>query len=147
MRASCIVVAAMCVVPVICVPLSAKALQETTAGSAQASPSPQEIRQQLEQIKKGRTVPISAATGTNESSGSTELRFENTSPFPLIVLVVGPITQRIELGVEGMQSVPVDPGEYEIAVTVVGRPIPPFYGKQTVTPNLSFRHKFVIPAI
>jgi len=108
--------------------------------------SPAQIKQELEKIKKGRTVAIYAATGSDEPDGTTELRVDNPSPFSMIVFVVGPTTERIELEPQRMQTLTVDPGDYEIAVRVVGRDVPPFYGKQTIIANMQFRHQFVIPA-
>jgi hypothetical protein len=118
------------------------------AAPAVAGPPPaSDIKQALEQIKKSRTLEISPATGTDDSGGMTLLSVENASAFTIVVLIVGPTTQRLEVRPEGIQALVVDPGEYEIAVTAVGRDVPPFYGKQTIVANRRFRHKFVIPAV
>ena len=109
--------------------------------------SPDKIKQDLEKIKKGRTLALIPAQGSDDSGGETVIRFDNTSPFDLIVLLVGPTTERVELGPDRMHSLTIEPGKYEIAVTVVGRNLPPFYGRQTVEPKLRFLHKFVIPAV
>jgi hypothetical protein len=110
-------------------------------------PSPAEIKQELEKIKKGRTFGLAPAGGTDDSGGATLLRLDNASPFDLVVLVVGPVTQRIELGPDRMRTLAVVPGDYEIAVTAVGRDVPPFYGKQKIVENMLFRQKFIIPGV
>jgi hypothetical protein len=117
------------------------------AAVAPAPATPAEIKQELEKIKKSRTLGIIPSVGTDDSGGTTVLRVDNTSAFTLVVLIVGPTTLRLELGPEGTQTLAVDPGDYEIAVTVVGRNLPPFYGKQTIVANMRFRHQFVIPAV
>ena len=109
--------------------------------------TPEAIKAELEKIKKSRTLGIIPSIGTDDGGGTTVLRVDNTSPFNLIVLIVGPTTERVELGPEGTQTLIVEPGEYELAATVAGRNIPPFYGKQTIVANLRFRHQFVIPAV
>jgi hypothetical protein len=118
---------------------------QTPAASATA-PSADEIRQELEAIKKLRTLPILPAAGTDDAGGATILRIDNTSAFPIAVLIVGPATERIELPSGGVRTLRVPPGEYEIAVKAVGRDLPPLYGTQTITPKLRFRHQFAIPA-
>jgi hypothetical protein len=112
---------------------------------AAAAPSPAQIKLELEKIKKGRTLALMPADGMEDTDGATVLRVDNTSPFNLVVLLVGPTTQRIEMGPERMQTLTIEPGDYEIAVTVVGRDLPPFYGTQRIVANMRFRHKFVIP--
>lgn len=109
------------------------------------APSPAQIKQELEKIKKGRTLALIPATGTDDSGGATILRFDNPSSFNLIVLLVGPTTQRVELGPDHMQVLTIEPGAYEIAVSVVGRDFPPFYGTQRIMRRMRFVHKFVIP--
>ena len=115
---------------------------------AAAQDSPERIKQELEKIKKGRTLAIAPAQGIDGAGADAEttLRFDNTSPFTLVVLLVGPTTERIELGPERMQTVTLAPGNYEIAMTVTGRSLPPFYGKQAIEANMNFRLRFVIPA-
>ena len=118
------------------------------AAAAQApSTSPAEIRQELEQIKKGRTLAIPQAPGTDNAGGATLLRVDNPSPFRLVVLIVGPTTERIEIEADRMQTLTIEPGDYEIAVRVVGRDVPPFYGRQKFEPNRIFRQKFIVPTI
>ena len=121
------------------------------AAAAPAAPvvvkTPAEIKQELEKIKKTRTWGIIPSVGTDDSGGMTLLRVDNTSAFTLIVLIVGPTIERIELGPEGTQTLDIEPGQYEIAVTAVGRNIPSFYGTQRVVANMRFRHQFVVPAI
>ena len=111
-----------------------------------AAPSAEEIKKDLETIKKGRTLVIQPAPGTDDSSGATQLRIDNTSSFKMIVLIVGPTTQRVELDGERMQTLAVEPGDYEIAVSIVGRiSVPPFYGKQKIEPKKFFIQRFVVP--
>jgi len=114
---------------------------------AAAAPAPAQIKLELEKIKEGRTLALMPADGMEDTDGATVLRVDNTSPFSLVVLLVGPTTQRIELGPERMQTLTIEPGDYEIAVTAVGRDLPPFYGRQKIVANMRFRHKFVIPAL
>ena len=128
------------------VPMPGVSAQQPDPAAVAAAPTPAEIKQELEKIKKGRTLGIIPAGGTDDSGGATLLRVDNTSAFPLIVLIVGPTTLRVELGPEGMQTLTVEPGAYEIAVTVVGRDLPPFYGTQRIIANMRFRHQFVVPA-
>ncbi len=130
------------------VSLSSASAQQPPGPVAAAAPvSPEAIKQELEKIKKGRTLGIIPSVGTDESDRMTVLRLDNASPFQLVVLLVGPLVQRIELGPEGTQSLTVEPGDYEMAVTVVGRNLPPFYGTQRIVANMRFRHQFVIPAV
>jgi hypothetical protein len=117
------------------------------AGAQATSISPAAIKHELEQIKQGRTLAILQATGTDDSGGATLLRFDNPSPFKLVVLIVGPTTERIEIEADRMQTLTIEPGDYEIAVRVVGRDVPPFYGRQKIEPNRLFRQKFIIPTI
>ena len=123
------------------------AQQQPGPAAAVAAMSPAAIKQELEKIKKGRTLGIIPSIGTDESGGMTVLRLDNTSPFQLVVLIVGPTTTRVELGPEGTQTLTVEPGNYEMAVTVTGRDLPPFYGTQRIVANMRFRHQFVIPAV
>ena len=117
-----------------------------SAGStALLAQTPEQIRHELDRIKKSRTLSILPAQGTDDSGGATLLRVDNASPFSLIILIVGPTTQRVELGSDRTQTLTLEPGDYEIAVTVIGRTIPPFYGKQTIIANMLFRQKFVVP--
>ena len=120
-----------------------------TPPAAAAQDSPEKIKQELEKIKKGRTLAIAPAQGIDGAGANAEttLRFDNTSPFTLVVLLVGPTTERIELGPERMQTVTLAPGNYEIAMTVTGRGLPPFYGKQAIAANMRFRIQFVIPTV
>jgi len=129
--------------------LTAPAFAQQRAGSAavDAAYSPERVKQELEKLKRSRTLTIFPAAGSDDSSGSTVLRLENASEFNLIILVVGPTTERLVLEPERVWALTVEPGDYEIAFTVVGRDVPPFYGKQTVAPNMQFRHKFNVPAV
>jgi len=127
--------------------VSAQEPAQPPAPAVKAPPTPAEIKQEVEKIKKARTLGIIPAVGTENEAGATELRVDNTSAFNLVVLISGPTSLRIELGPEGSQTVEVDPGAYEIAVTVVGRNLPPFYGTQRIVAKMRFRHQFVIPAI
>lgn len=111
------------------------------------APSAAQIKQELDRIKKGPTIALFPAEGSDDSGGQTLFRVENTSPFNLVVLVVGPTSDRIELGPYRMQTLTVKPGDYEVAVTTVGRDVPPFYGKQKITANMLFRHKLSIPGV
>ena len=130
------------------VSLSGVSAQQPPGPVAAAAPAtPEAIKQELEKIKKGRTLGIIPSIGTDESGGMTVLRLDNASPFQLVVLVVGPTIRRLELGPEGTQTLNVEPGAYEIAVTVVGRNLPPFYGTQRIVANMRFRHQFVVPAV
>jgi len=115
--------------------------------AAAATTSRDAIARDLDKIKKGRTLAITPSDGTDEPDGVTVLQFENSSPFPMVILVVGPTTERIELGSERMQTLTVQPGDYELAMTVVGRDLPPFYGRQKVVESLAFRHRFIIPGL
>ena len=147
MRALTFVVAASIALCAASMP-GVSAQEQHPAPAAVAAPaSPEAIKQELEKIKKGRTLGIIPSIGTDESGGATVLRLDNTSPFQLVVLIVGPTTVRVELGPEGTQTLTVEPGAYEIAVTVVGRNLPPFYGTQRIVANMRFRHQFVIPAV
>jgi len=118
------------------------------AQDAPAAATPEQIRKELDAIKKSKPLPIIAAMGTDDSNGETLLRVDNTSPFELVVILSGPTMERIELGAGHMQTFQVKPGDYEIAVSVIGRKkMPAFYGKQTVTEKLFFRHQLVIPLV
>ena len=113
-----------------------------------ASPvSADAIRNELEAIKKLRTLPILPATGTEDSGGATLLYVENASAFPIAVLLVGPTTDRVELPQGGVRTLKVLPGDYEIGVKAVGRDLQSLYGKQTIEPKRRFRHKFAVPAL
>lgn len=127
--------------------VSAQEPAQPPAAVVKAAPTPAEIKQEIEKIKKARTLGIIPAVGTENAAGVTELRVDNTSPFNIVVLISGPTSLRLELGPEGSQTLPVEPGAYEIAVTVVGRNVPPFYGTQRIVANMRFRHQFVIPAV
>jgi len=120
--------------------------QQPPAPKAAAAPTPAQIKQELEKIKKGRTLGLTPGDGVETRDGTTVLRFDNTSPFTIVVLVVGPTTDRIEVGPDRMQTRTVEPGNYEIAVSVAGRDLPPFYGTETIVANMRYRHGFVIPA-
>jgi hypothetical protein len=109
--------------------------------------SPAQIKQEVDKIKKGRTLLLVPALGTDDPAGATTIRLDNTSPFDLVILLVGPSAQRVELGPNRMQTLTIEPGDYEVALTVVGRNLPPFFGKETITPKMQFRHQFVIPAV
>ena len=146
MRALTFFAAAAMVLSIASLP-GVSAQQQPAPAVVEAPPTPEAIKQELEKIKKGRTLGIIPSIGTDESSGMTVLRLDNTSPFQLVVLIVGPLVERIELGPEGTQSLIVEPGNYEMAVTVVGRNLPPFYGTQRIVANMRFRHQFVIPAV
>lgn len=143
----CRLLAAAALVAIAVATPSLFAQQQPRPAPAAATESPEQIKRELDRIKKGRTLAIMPAAGFDDGDGATALRLDNASPFSLIVLLVGPTTQRIELGPERMQSLAIEPGDYEIAVTVVGRDIPPFYGKQKVVANMHFRHQFVIPGV
>ena len=79
-----------------------------TADIAAPAISPEQIKQQLDKIKKGRTLAIPSAEGTNDSGGATLLGLDNTSPYDLVVLIVGPTTERVLLGRERMQTLTLD---------------------------------------
>jgi len=76
-------------------PLAAQQPSDQTPAAAPASP--EKIKQEVDKIKAGRTLTIFPAPGTADAGGATTLRFDNTSPFSLIVLLSGPTPQRIEL--------------------------------------------------
>ena len=130
-----------------CLTPRAVAQQRAGSPSVDAAQSPERIKQELEKLKKGRTLTIFPASGTENASGTTQLRLENVSAFNMIVLIVGPTTERVVLEPERVRMLTVEPGDYEIAFTVVGRDLPPFYGKQTIAPNMQFRHQFNVPAV
>jgi len=117
------------------------------AQDAAKLPSAAQIKQELERIKKGNTLTLFPADGMAEAGGATQLRIENTSGFTLIVLVVGPTTARMDLGPFRTETLAVQPGDYELAVTAAGRDIPPFYGKQKVTAKMVFHHTLSIPGV
>jgi len=119
--------------------------QQPPEPKAGDGPSPAQIKQQIEKIKAGLTVTIMPADGMEGTEGETVIRVDNPSPFSLIVLLLGPTTQRVEVKPDRMQVLNVAPGDYEIAVTVAGRDVPPFYGRQTVLANMRYRHRFVVP--
>ena len=147
MRALTFLAAVVIVASVVVRPgVSARQAAQPPASAATAAPTPAEIKQEIEKIKKARTLGIIPAVGT-ENGGATELRVDNTSAFNLVVLIVGPTVERIELGPEGTQTLTIEPGQYEIAAIVIGRNIPPFYGTQRIVANMRFRHQFVIPAV
>jgi len=106
-----------------------------------------QIKQELDKIKKGRTLPLLPTDGAEDAGAGTRWQVDNTSPFDLVVLIVGPTTERVTLGPYRMQTLNVKPGEYEVAVTVPGRDVPPFYGKQKITAKKLFRHKLSIPGV
>ena len=110
-------------------------------------PSAAQIKQELEKIKKSRTLALFPAEGMEEPGDPTQITVENTSSFTLVVLIVGPTTSRVEIGPFRSETRAVEPGDYELAVTAVGRGLPPFYGKQKITAKLSFHHKISIPAV
>jgi hypothetical protein len=114
-----------------------------------AQDSAASIKQELERIKKTHPQALFPAQGAEDASGTTTLRLENASSLDVVVLIVGPTTERIELGTDRMRALTVAPGDYEIAVVAVTRipNVPALYGRQTVTPNLRFSLKFVIPGI
>ena len=108
------------------------------------------IQQELEQVKKTHPLGLLPADGVEDENGATTLRLDNTSRLDVVVLVVGPTTARVELGPERMQTLTLQPGDYEIAVVPSvprGLTVPSFYGKQTIAPAMRFIHKFVIPGI
>ena len=107
--------------------------------------SVEEIRAAIEKIKKGRTLNIVPAQGTDDSQDLTILVLENKSPFDLLVLIAGPVTFRADLRPDAAHYYAIEPGAYELAVTVVGKNVPPFYGTQRLTAKTRFRHQFVIP--
>ncbi|HXD74044.1 MAG TPA: hypothetical protein VN628_09920 [Vicinamibacterales bacterium] len=120
------------------------------AAAQDASPkaTPEQVKKELDAIKKSRPSPIIPAMGTDDSNGETLLRIDNTSSFNLVVILSGPTIERVELGAGHMQTFQVKPGDYEIGVVVLGnRKMPAFYGKQTVTEKLFFRHQLVIPLV
>ena len=121
--------------------------QAPGAAPPAATMSAAQIKQEVEKIKKGRTLLLVPAVGTDDPGGQTTLRLDNASPFDLVIFLVGPSTQRIELGPNRMQTLTVEPGDYDVVLTVVGRNLPPFYGKDTITGKMQFRHQFVIPAV
>ncbi len=106
-----------------------------------------QIKQEVDKIKKGRTLLLVPALGTDDASGETTLILDNTSPFDLVLLLSGPSPQRVELGPFRMQTLTVEPGDYDVVLTVVGRNLPPFFGKDTIVAKMRFRHQFVIPAV
>jgi hypothetical protein len=124
--------------------------QQPPASGALAAPSRDDIMRELERIKKTRTLILLPAEGSDDPDGATVLRVENAAPFDLVLLVVGPMTRRIELAPERLQILTVDPGDYELAVTVVarsGRDVLPLYGRQKIVGGMAFRHKIVIPGV
>ncbi len=136
---------AACLVSALALPAFARQ-QPVDTPTVDAQPAPDQIRKELEQIKKGRTLALRAAEGMEDTDGNTVLRIDNASDFPIVILLVGPNTERIELGPARMQTLTLAPGDYEIAVRAVGRDVPPFYGRQTIVANMRFRHQFVLPA-
>jgi hypothetical protein len=143
----CRMCAAAAIAAFVSIPPSLCAQQPQQDSAAAAAPSPEAIRRELEKIKTGRTLVINPADGTNDSDGATILTVENGSASDLIVLVVGPTTRRVELGSERMEMLTIEPGDYELAVTAVGRigrTVLPFYGRQKIVAGMSFHHKFVI---
>ena len=128
-----------------CVLLTPSLMAQTPAPATTMSPA--QIKQEVDKIKKGRTLLLVPALGTDDPAGETTLILDNTSPFDLIILLSGPSAQRVELGPNRMQTLTVAPGDYDVVLTVVGRNLPPFFGKDTIAPKLRFRHQFVIPAV
>src|SRR3954466_13930736 len=104
--------------------------------------SPAQIKQEVDKIKKGRTLLLVPELGTDDPAGETTLSLDNTSPFDLIILLSGPSPQRVELGPNRTHPLTVEPGEYEVVLTVVGRNLPPFFGKDTIVPKMHYRHSF-----
>ena len=141
----CLVVAVVFAAGVLAGPTAAQA-QTGAAAAADATPAPQ-IKVELEKIKKGRTLGLNPALGIENADGATELQLDNPSPFNIVVLVVGPTSRRVEIGPMRMETLAISPGDYEVAVTVIGRDLPPFYGKQTIVAGMHFRHQFLIPLI
>ncbi len=119
---------------------------ENAPSPAPLPPNAEQIRRMVETVKKGRTLPIVPADGMEDTEGETVLRVDNPSPFPMTVFLLGPTVQSMNVGAEQMQTLTLEPGAYEIAVTVNGRDLPPFYGKQTIVANMRYIHKFIVPA-
>jgi hypothetical protein len=108
------------------------------------------IKLELEKVKTTHPLALFPADGIEDENGATTLRLDNTSRVGVVVLVVGPTTARVELEAERMQTLTVEPGDYEIAVVPSvprGVIVPSFYGRQTIAPAMHFVHKFVIPGI
>src|SRR4051812_44378699 len=84
-------------------PAAARAQAQQQA-AATAAASRDDIKRELDKLKKARTLAINPADGSDDTAGATILRFENSSPFSMVILVVGPTTERVELGPERMQT-------------------------------------------
>ena len=91
----CRLLAAAALVAIAVATPSLFAQQQPRPAPAAATESPEQIKRELDRIKKGRTLAIMPAAGFDDGDGATALRLDNASPFSLIVLLVGPTTQRI----------------------------------------------------
>jgi hypothetical protein len=109
------------------------------------APSDNTIQQEIGKIRNGRNAPMPPAQAAAANlGGQTGILLENGTTYTLTVFVSGPMSQRIQLAPGGSKTLTLSPGNYEVAASVSGPGVVPFYGKETLSANTQYTERFYI---
>lgn len=104
-----------------------------------------EIQNEIEQIRRGRTAPMPRAQASAANlGGQSGMVVENGTPYLLTVRLSGPTSQRLQLPAGSTQTISLPPGSYEVAASVASPNVIPFYGKESFSGNTRYSERFYI---
>jgi hypothetical protein len=103
------------------------------------------VQQEIERIRNGphEAIPLAQAA-PSALGGQTGMDVKNGTSCTLSVFVSGLTSQKIQLAPGGSQSLPLTPGNYELAASVSCPNVIPFYGTQTLAANTKYSENFYI---
>lgn len=105
------------------------------------------IRRQIDNIRKGRHLPIPPAqAGPGGSSDPTSVQVNNATAYTLFLFVSGPLNQTVQLVAGDSTMIVLSPGNYEIAARVSNPHVIPLYGKRLFEANTQYSEEFYIAA-
>jgi hypothetical protein len=114
--------------------------------SAPASSQSDQVQQEIDRIRSGRysPMPTPQASGASGLDGQTSWVIQNGTSYSLTVFLSGPVRHRMDIPAGGSQTLRVSPGNYEVAASVSGPNVIPFYGTINLGANTQYTEQFYI---
>jgi hypothetical protein len=102
-------------------------------------------RRAIDEIRGGPhgDMPPAQATSGRHGSG-TEMIVQNSTPYSLSVYLSGPLSRVLEIAPDGVETVKLLPGHYEIAAKISGHNVMSYFGPQDYEADTHYKSQFYI---
>jgi hypothetical protein len=102
------------------------------------SSDPQEIQQQIDKIRKEPHAVMPPSQAAPSVQGGTSIIIKNGTGYKLSVYLKGPLSRVLEIPADGVETLSVPSGRYEIGARVSSPGISPFYAVEEFAPNTQY---------